>query len=191
MSPIVGSMDTQVGSKIKVRRTKLKLTLQALADEVGVTASFLSQVEKGKASPSLATLKKIADALSTTIATLVDTNGQKPVSPVVRFTERRTMKDPEINIVTQFLAAAETWKMMEPMIFTYLSRSEPTDQRYKHAGDEFALVLTGELKIILDDREYVLKQGDSIYFHSGFPHVFLNAIDGKTEVLSINTPPSF
>jgi transcriptional regulator with XRE-family HTH domain len=53
-----------IGTEIKKRRKKVDLTLKALAGKIGVTGSFLSQIEKGKAAPSLATLKKIADALN-------------------------------------------------------------------------------------------------------------------------------
>ena len=81
--------------------------------------------------------------------------------------------------------------MMEPMVFRYMKTSDLTDMRYKHVGDEFALVLRGRLKVILDDEEYLLDFGDSIYFNSGIPHIFLNANTGETEVLSVNTPPNF
>ena len=180
-----------LGNEIKRRRKGVHLTAKELAARIGVTSSFVSLIENGKASPSLANLKKIADALNTTVSNIVAEEGEQEDSPVVKRIHRRMVKDQSNKIITQILTSPQRWKMMEPMVFRYLKTSDLTDMRYKHAGDEFALVLKGRLKVILDDKEYVLNFGDSIYFNSGIPHIFLNASKGETEVLSVNTPPNF
>ena len=60
-----------IGVNIKKLREEQGLTLRALAKKIEISASFLSQVESGKASPSLSTLKSISDALATTIGNLI------------------------------------------------------------------------------------------------------------------------
>jgi transcriptional regulator with XRE-family HTH domain len=180
-----------LGVEIQRRRKGSSLTLKDLAKMTGVTSSFLSQIEKGKALPSLPTLKKLADALETTVSILVAEEGKPKRSPVLKRMDRRIVEDPLTDPATQVLTSPENWKMMEPMLFTFRKKSPVSSIRYRHVGDEFAIVLKGSLKIILKDDEYLLGQGDSIYFSSGIPHVFLNPIDGETEVLSINTPPNF
>ena len=180
-----------LGAGIQVLRKRCHLTLKVLAEKIGVTSSFLSQVEKGKASPSLATLKRIADALDTTVSFLVAEPDKAKQSPVLRQSARSVVEDPSNNLVTQVLTSPQSWKMMEPMLFTFTRSSLPTSVRYRHVGDEFALVLKGRLKVVLNEENHILGEGDSIYFSSGIPHVFMNATEGETEVLSINTPPNF
>jgi transcriptional regulator with XRE-family HTH domain len=180
-----------IGSEIKRRRKSANLKLNEMAERVNVTASFLSQIENGRASPSLVTLKRIAEALRTTVSVLVAEEGEAEGSPVLRKADRKTVKDNSIRMITQILTWPESWKMMEPMIFTYAGQSPRSEVRYRHAGDEFAFVLKGRLKVILDNQEYLLGPGDSIYFNSGTPHLFVNGGRGQTEVLSINTPPNF
>jgi transcriptional regulator with XRE-family HTH domain len=180
-----------LGREIQRKRKDAGLTLRALAARIAVTSSFLSQIEKGKALPSLPTLKKLADALETTVSVLVAEEGKPRRSPVLRRVERKAVEDPSTDPATQVLTTPDNWKMMEPMLFTFKERTAPSTVRYRHVGDEFAIVLKGSLKVILKNDEYLLEQGDSIYFSSGIPHVFLNAFDGETEVLSINTPPNF
>ncbi len=180
-----------LGIEIRKRRGVCKLTLKALAERIGVTSSFLSQIEKGKASPSLVNLKKIANALDTTVSVLVADADSPQQSPVLRRSARRTAVDPSTGITTEILTAPRDWKMMEPMLFTFAKRARHSAVRYRHVGNEFAFVLKGELKVVLGDQEYLLKDGDSIYFSSGTPHVLFNASASETKVLSINTPPNF
>src|SRR6202522_1092301 len=59
-----------VGAKLRERRRHLNLTLQEVADRVGVTKGFLSEMERDRAAPSVATLLKLRDALSLSVATL-------------------------------------------------------------------------------------------------------------------------
>lgn len=61
----------KIGFRIKIYRKKNKISLKDLAQKVGLSASFLSQVESEKTYPSLQSLKKIADALHTTIGDII------------------------------------------------------------------------------------------------------------------------
>jgi XRE family transcriptional regulator, master regulator for biofilm formation len=72
-----------IGQKIKNLRTAKNLTLPQCADKAGISKGFLSQLENGETSnPSLDTLNKIASALDTTIATLLDKPSIKPIKIV-------------------------------------------------------------------------------------------------------------
>ncbi len=56
-------VDSTIGQKLKIRRAELKLSLRALADQTGLSAVFLSQIERGVSNPSLNSLQKIATSL--------------------------------------------------------------------------------------------------------------------------------
>jgi transcriptional regulator with XRE-family HTH domain len=166
------------------------ITLRSLAKNIGMSPSFLSQVESGKAVPSVPSLKKIADALNTSIGTLVGENDNSS-EPVVRFPERRCIDDSTSSMKISFLSNTHPDKLMEPMLFTLKKKTEASENRYQHYGQEFVLVLKGRIEVVIKDVRYKLDEGDSIYFNSSIPHAFWSIHEDRSEVLSINTPPNF
>jgi quercetin dioxygenase-like cupin family protein len=60
-----------------------------------------------------------------------------------------------------------------------------------HVGEELGFVLEGEVEIMLGDKPYLLKEGDSIFFPSELPHGYRNPGDKTARILWINTPPTF
>ena len=67
----------KMGKRIKAKREELGLQMKELSIKIGVTSSLISQIEKGKAFPSIVTLKKVAEALSTTVGELIGENENK------------------------------------------------------------------------------------------------------------------
>ena len=67
-------------------------------------------------------------------------------------------------------------KSMNPMLVTIAPTDEP--ELVVHGGQEFNFVLEGELRVIVDNMEYFLRAGDSIFFDPSFPHAQL-AMGGK------------
>lgn len=186
-------MNNVIGLNIKKRREQLSFTLRRLSQEIGLSASFLSQVETGKVLPSMLSLKKIADALHTTIGVLVGESGDITEDPVVRVDKRKELTDAENRMIVNFLSSPHPDKLMEPMIMVLDVNEDAkgSNIRYQHFGQEFVLVLKGRIEVAVSDKRYLLNEGDSIYFNSGDPHAFWNIHSGKSEVLSINTPPNF
>ncbi|MDD3375343.1 MAG: XRE family transcriptional regulator [Candidatus Omnitrophica bacterium] len=180
-----------VGINIKRLRDQKEITLREMAKDVGVSPSFLSQVEKGKASPSLATLKSIADALETTIGSLVGEDVNQKNKIVTRECDRKSLKHVGQGIRMSLLSESNPYKQMEPLLFKLSNNASSGESSYSHYGQEFVLVLKGAFEIMLGDTYYSLKKGDSIYFNSNTPHSFKNLNKGETEVLWVVTPPSF
>jgi len=180
-----------IGVNIKRAREEKGDTLRELAKKLNVSASFLSQIETGKASPSLATLKNISNVLQTTVGALVGESDQKAGNPVLRESERMSLKDIGGGVKMYLLTSPDSNKQMEPLLFKLEKGAVSGDSMYKHFGQEFVLVLKGSLEIILNETRYVLKKGDSMYFNSSTPHFFKNLDKGATEALWVVTPPSF
>jgi len=80
--------------------------------------------------------------------------------------------------------------VMEAHLFRIAS-GEGSEESYAHEGEEFLYVLRGEFAIALEKKEYRLKAGDSFYFESTTPHRWSNPGRVETQVLWINTPPTF
>jgi len=180
-----------VGVKIKRLREERGMTLRSMANKLGISASFLSQVESGKASPSLVTLKNISDVLSTTIGNLMGDNGRVETNPVVKSGEGTHVREIGKGIDLFLLTSRDLNKQMEPLLFKLKKGAVSGMRSYSHFGQEFVLVLRGSMEITLNDMAYVLKKGDSIYFNSSVPHAFRNIGKEITEAVWVVTPPSF
>lgn len=183
-----------IGINIKRLRQEKGFTLKEFASKVSVSASFISQVESGKISPSLSKLKNIADSLNTTVGLLIGENsltGTSNPSPVVRKDERKQASDLGDGINVRLLSSPDPYKQMEPLLITMVDKAISGDKPYQHYGQEFILVLKGKCEIVLNNTKYILNKGDSIYFNSNTPHSFRNLSEGNTEAVWVITPPSF
>jgi len=180
-----------IGVNIKRLREDKNITLRTFAKNTDISPSFLSQIETGKAMPSLETLKTIANFLSTTVGNLIGENQPAGATPVMRSEERKHLDKLSTGINMYLLTSPEPNKQMEPLLFKLSPKATTGGNAYRHFGQEFVLVLKGMLEITLNDAVYVLKTGDSIYFNSSTPHTFRNTGKEETEAIWVITPPSF
>jgi transcriptional regulator with XRE-family HTH domain len=177
-----------VGEQIKQYRKIRKMTLAVLAEKLDVSASFLSQIESGRAMPSLATLKNISDVLNVTIGTLVGEGKNTSESAVVRENERRELKEFSNGLEIRLLSPQDPYIQMEPAIFEFEEGGNTGDYS-RHFGQEFIFVLDGSLEIHLASEVYTLAKGDSFYFNAFTPHLFKNKYKGNTKIIRVITPP--
>ena len=82
----------QMGKRIKRQREILGLQVKELSKEIGVTSSLISQIERGKAFPSIVTLQKLAYALNTKVGDLIGENENLDQHPLLKPEERRFVK---------------------------------------------------------------------------------------------------
>lgn len=183
-----------IGINIKRLRQEKSFSLKEFAERVGVSASFISQVETGKISPSLSKLKDIADSLNTSIGLLIGENSQPHTSHsslVVRKNERKHADHLGEGINIYLLSSPDPNKQMEPLLIKMQQSASSGNKQYQHFGQEFVMVLKGKIEIRLNETKYILNIGDSIYFNSNTPHSFINLSEEVTEVVWVDTPPSF
>lgn len=188
----------QVGRKIRELRTAAGLTLEELAVGAKVSRSLVSQVERGIATPSLMTLRRIAGVLSLPIAALfagdeaasdteADRWGQRLV---VRQGRRKTLHVPDSGLIYELLTP-DLNRKMELLWGEIPPGAMSPDESSIHEGEEFVICLSGSLVIVYEDREYELQVGDSIYFDCTKPHRLENRSDAICRILIAITPPSF
>ncbi len=163
--------DLRIGRKIRKIRNQTKLTLEEVAGRTGFTKSYLSMVESGKKSPPIATLSKIAQALSVDMAIFFEKRNPAEHLTLVRREERETVvRDGTLfGYRYESIAPTKRPKKMEPFVITLPSKSKDED-RFDHEGEELFYVLKGKIKFYYGDKEYLLKEGDCIYFDSSIPH---------------------
>jgi transcriptional regulator with XRE-family HTH domain len=187
--PAPAATELQLGATIRALRQARRLTLRQVAERVGVTESFLSQVERDVASPSIATVGRIARALDTSIAQLFAEQPQ--TGRVVRREARRRITYPGLRAVDEFLTANMAGRL-QVIVSTIEPGGGTGAEPYTHDSDEeVVVVLAGVLDLWVSDEHYVLREGDAITFPSRMPHWNRNDGDAPASVLFCLTPPSF
>lgn len=181
----------EIGTRIKKFRKINGLTIRHLAEKVGVTQSYISQLENDKVNPSLGTLKKIANALNLNMINFFERDREDD-NVIVRKEERIDFSYPTGKFRSQLLASNIASKSMEP-IYTIIDPGGDTIEPYKHgnSGEEFGVVIKGELLLDIDGNQYHLKEGDSFYFKSNRLHRYSNPGEIACEIVWVITPPTY
>ena len=182
-------IEIDLGARIRVLRLARGATLRELAGRAGVTESFLSQVERGVASPSIASVQRIARALDQSIAELFAE--RESVGQVVRAGERRRVAYPGLGAYDEFLTRSTDGRLQ-----VILSTIEPGggtgEEAYTHDSDEeVVVVLEGELDLWVGAEHFHLRAGDAVTHASRVPHRNTNPGPGVARVLFCITPPSY
>jgi len=181
-----------IGPRLRVLRKKKGLSLREVGSRTGLAASFISTLERTSAGASAASIHKLATCYDTTVTELTSQPNSLPSdgkTGVVRSGEARVvpMLGPNIRIEQRALRGS----MMDSQKWT-LQPGAASEDAYSHEGEEFIYVLRGLMEIKLDEHErHLLYPGDSIYFDSTRIHFWRNPGEEETEVIWVNTPPSF
>jgi len=165
------------------------MTLRELANAAGVTESFLSQVEREVASPSIASVQRIAGALGLAIAELFVE--EPSLGRLVRRAERRRIEYPGLDCVDEFLTVGLSGRV-QVIMSTIAPGGGTGPEAYAHDSDEeVVIVLEGSIELWVGDDHHVLETGDAITYSSRLPHWNVNSGTGPAVVLFAVTPPSF
>ncbi len=180
----------RMGERIRNRRENLTIQINDLASTIGVTPSLISQIERAKAFPSIVTLKKIADALQTTVGNLIGENETYMKKPVVTFSEKKLVQANESGATLYLLSHHDQQKVMEPHLIVFAPKASSQNLINATVGQSFYHILKGNLKIEMNFQEYLLGQGDSFYFNSGYKHTIYNIGDSEANLLWISSHPT-
>lgn len=174
------------GARFRRLRQHRGLSLAQVAKATGVSVGFLSALERGQMSASIATLRRIARYYRTNILSFFEP--AKENSRVVKPSERKILETTK-GVRMELLAWGNT--AMEPHLFR-IKPGGNSGESYTHEGEEFLHVLRGQFEIWLNqDEHYLLEPGDSLYFQSSTPHRWKNPGQTESWLLWINTPPTF
>jgi len=171
-----------IGKKLKELRTQKKLSLEKLAAKVGLTRSFISQVEKDKTSPSLPSLIKIVSALDMSVAEFFQTVEEKR-SVHIKGAERKCYQDIEAKTKIASLSSGFRNAQMEPFYVEF--EGERISEIISLQGESFVFVLDGALEVIMGKESHRLQKGDSLYFDGSVPHRVIPDGDKKSSALFV------
>jgi DNA-binding transcriptional MerR regulator/quercetin dioxygenase-like cupin family protein len=175
-----------LGARLRRTRLERKLSLAKVAGACGVSIGFLSAIERGQMSASVSTLRRLARFYNLNILALFEPSEGNPHR--VQLKERKVLEaGPGVRM--ELLAWGNA--VMEPHLFR-IAPGAGSGEAYAHDGEEFLHVIRGRLDITLNGGSlYKLAEGDSFYFESNTPHRWVNPGRKETQVLWVNTPPTF
>lgn len=185
--------------KIKQIRKSKNITLKEMSKRTGISVNYLSQIERGASNPSIGILKKISNVLDVPIMGLntqssnANTNEafkQDPKVAVVRKNMRKMLVFPKSKL-KQYLLTPDLQRKLEVLLGEVDPGEEHEEEWYSHEGEEFGFVIEGRYEVTVEEKVYILEEGDSIYFPSNLPHK-MKGIGNKTcKTIWVITPPSF
>ena len=136
--------------------------------------------------PTLPTLARIAAELGVPIGRLFTPEDTSPYGRIRRI-ERRRFAEPDEHLVQEQLTPTLGGQMHA---FAYSLEPGGATELTVHAGDEFAIVLAGEVEYEVAGERHRLAEGDCLYFNASQPHRVLNVGLGRADWLWVNAPPS-
>jgi transcriptional regulator with XRE-family HTH domain len=167
-------------------RRRRGLTLEALASDTGLTASYLSQIEKGAAVPSISALAVIAASLDTDIGSFFP-DGQAPNAKVTRSGDpERFRVEPNSREEYSLLTA----RGHDGPLSAIQGRHYPGGPvlEFRHVGEEFALVLSGSIRIVVGDEERVIGPGEWAHYSAQAAHSVDVVSNTPAETVWVHSP---
>ena len=179
-----------VGERLRAIRTLRRVTLKTVADRAGLSESFLSQVERGRANASVASLKRIAGALGVNVADLFEPNGSPSRPRVLRRESRPTLTFGTLG--RKFMLTPRPLEHLQVIVGELEEGGSTGDEPYTHGdSEELLVVLAGTVHLQLGTEVFELRTGDSIDYRSSTPHRLTNIGGEPAEVMWIISPPSY
>jgi len=190
-------VDPDACARLRAARVAANLSLREVSRRVGISASMLSQIENGRAQPSVATLYALVSTLSLSLDELL--TGKPPANhrhqtPVVTADDRAVL----------VMDTGVTWERLTPgpdpmvdaLLVTYPpgSSSSSGGGLMSHAGREYGFLLSGRLTVHLGFDTFVIEAGSSVSFDSAIPHAYVNEgtepASGLWHVIGRNVVPA-
>jgi transcriptional regulator with XRE-family HTH domain len=179
-STIVAAVTSgRLGRRLRDLRRGRGLTLEELAGLSGVSRAMISKLERGEKNPTLVVAAKLAEGLGVTLSQLAGMEERREVVVVPR--ERRmVMRDPETGFERQLLSPNLVGRGIEFIRIEIPEGSTSGEfPPHRKGVEEHIVVERGSLRTILEGEEYLLREGDALYFEADVPHRFDNAGEGE------------
>ncbi|MCP4374138.1 MAG: helix-turn-helix transcriptional regulator [Deltaproteobacteria bacterium] len=181
-------LEKKIADKIhKIRKNK-GLTLAQLGDATGLSKGLLSRIENNQVSPPIATLSKIASGLEVPIGIFFEEDEADRKGYAVTYKNERKQvirRGTKIGFAYYSLSSLKSRHLIEPFIVKYPVIEKEPNKLFDHFGEEFLLVLKGEMELVYGKEKIRLKTGDSIHFDPSTPHRGQNAGKKESECLVI------
>jgi transcriptional regulator with XRE-family HTH domain len=172
-----------VAGRLRELREGQGISMRTLATRSGLSANALSMIERGKTSPSVSTLYKLADALGVSITAFFGAETEKKQIVFLKSDERTRMSF--TRGVFEALGGENFAGRVEPFMLTLESGASCGPHDIVHSGHEFVFCLRGQLDYFVEKELFHLEAGDSLLFASKLRHRWRNPSGHVTTALVI------
>ena len=166
------ALSVDVGTRLRELRELRGISMRALATKSGLSANALSMIERGKTSPSVSTLYKLADALGISITAFFGTGNEKQQVIFLKSDERTRI--PFSRGIFEGLGGERFAGRVEPFVLTLESGANSGPHSMNHTGHEFVFCLRGELEYSVEKDVFLMSPGDSLLFAAQLRHKWKN-----------------
>lgn len=180
----------EFAERLRRFRKEKAVSQHKVATQAGCSPSFISEAERGNVFPSIPTLKRISDALGVNIVDFFLPNSGNPDRVVTPPSERVEISMKRWRAKVNLLVKSTQGKRMQPF-YTVIEPNGGALGSYAHEGEEFGIVIEGELEINLDGKRYRVRENESFYYSSQIPHGWTNPGKTQTIVVWVVSPPTW
>ena len=171
-----------VGQRLRTLRAERRLTVRDLAQASDLAFNTISLIERGKISPTIATLHKLASALGVPLAYFV---ADGPPKRVVFLKRAERSKAHSAHVLLENLGAGSPDQTLQFLLLTLQPGASSGPDPIVHVGHEFAFCLEGRVEYVVEGKLYELEPEDSLLFEAHLPHRWHNAQDAPSRLLLI------
>ncbi|QPF93267.1 cupin domain-containing protein [Bradyrhizobium commune] len=181
------AVDQRLGETVRLLRQRAGLSIQDVANKTGLSNGMISQLERARAMPSIRTLRLLSIALDVPISYFFETTDAADVQRyIVRKGSRRLLRLTASGVVKEALTPEGKGQLELYELTLNPGASSGTDF-LQHVGEKAGYILSGSLRLWLDNQAHVLEAGDSFRFPSIVPHMFDNPTQQAARVIWVTT----
>lgn len=177
--------EESLGALMRGARSARGLSLRALGERTDLSPSLLSQIERGLSEPSLASLRRIADALGMSVGDLLGEAPAAPPGALVRRTTRRRALSPDIGALHELLSPEGD--RLDARIVT-LDAGVVSTSHAPHEGREFVFVVEGPLQLVINGEEMIAFTGDAATVDASRHHKIAATEQAPARFLWVSAP---
>jgi transcriptional regulator with XRE-family HTH domain len=179
---MTNTIELDVGGRIRSLRKRKGLSLLSLSERSGLSINAISRIERGESSPTVSSLRCLADGLNVSI---IDLFKDEKTATTLFVKGNHRSRTHAAGAIIESLGSGLPEQGLEPFWITVDPGSGSINDTYTHPGEEFVLCLQGVVEYRVGDRLYELEPGDSLFFKADQPHCFHNPLDDPAVILLV------
>lgn len=181
----IGEEDAQsqggFGAMVRQLREARQWSAEDLARKTGQTPDFISQLESDQLSPSVAFIMRMAKAMEVDPGTFLN----KEEQATIRDRRAQAFYQRARNYSYTTLTPEDENSHLRAFMVTIEPQLDHKPVAYKHEGEEFIFVMSGDLELTLGSKVQRYKSGESIHFNSDVPHKLKSISNEPTKCLVV------
>lgn len=182
----IATRQVQIGERLRAVRTGRGISVRTLAGKAGFSPSFISQLENGQVSPSIASLERIADVLEIPLVGFFNAEPSER-SQIVRFKDRQKLNSSWSRAKIEVLGPMGGPNKLDAVMITLSPGGRSGKRPSAHTGDEFALIFDGQISLTLGSETHELNRGDALTFSSETPHLWENKSSQSARIVIVSS----